>query len=478
MKELVDNALDAAETAGQQTPEVVVTDGADGVTVTDNGNGFAPEVVAGTLDFSGKVSDKLRYRTPTRGAQGNALKTVLGFAYNAGKGEPLVVESRGVRHSIVPDVDAAGAVQIAHEQARCERTEGTEVFVPYPQTDEEDTAELSDLVRHFSLFNPHARLTYRGTEEFTVGPHSEGYKKPSPGDKGCPHWYGQEDFAGLLGALQINYPDMPLSEFTGLFRGGSGKGQMVRAAVDGARVLGEVSLDGHAEVLWRTLRENVRPATVGALGPLKGHLPTAMQALYPVDAETVKHKFVKGEFEHEGTEVPFGLDVAFGFCEEEAPATDVVFGINNSPCYRNPYRTRSADYAGSWPFYKATARHVWSAYQYSDFISQFCIDTESPYYVVAVHLVCPNLRFQSYDKADLDTKPFIPALTEATYHACKAWDKATRSRVWRENRERGYSVGRGSYYDRSLTRSKGESLKDIVFDVLGEAVERAEGGEG
>ncbi|HHY96253.1 MAG TPA: hypothetical protein GX513_14785 [Firmicutes bacterium] len=55
MKELVDNALDAAETAGV-TPEIVVAVDDDGtvwrISVADNGPGTRPEVVRRVLDFS------------------------------------------------------------------------------------------------------------------------------------------------------------------------------------------------------------------------------------------------------------------------------------------------------------------------------------------------------------------------------------------------------------------------------------------
>jgi DNA topoisomerase-6 subunit B len=76
IKELVDNALDACETAGV-APEVEVTICAAGdvtlLTVADNGAGIAPDVVERVLDFATLTSDKALYRSPARGAQGNAL---------------------------------------------------------------------------------------------------------------------------------------------------------------------------------------------------------------------------------------------------------------------------------------------------------------------------------------------------------------------------------------------------------------------
>ena len=76
VKEPLDNALDACEEQGI-APEVAVTVDEDGITVADNGIGIAPETVDRMLDFSIRVSSREAYCAPDRGAQGNALKTIV-----------------------------------------------------------------------------------------------------------------------------------------------------------------------------------------------------------------------------------------------------------------------------------------------------------------------------------------------------------------------------------------------------------------
>src|SRR5205809_6649972 len=81
LKELVDNGLDAAETAGVApaiTLEVQRPRDQILLTVQDNGPGLNPAVLTRQLDFTTRTSDKVAYRSPTRGAQGNALKTIIG----------------------------------------------------------------------------------------------------------------------------------------------------------------------------------------------------------------------------------------------------------------------------------------------------------------------------------------------------------------------------------------------------------------
>src|SRR5262249_8878102 len=80
LKELVDNAVDACVTAGR-APEIEIVAELDDdqiqLSVSDNGNGLPPETLSRILNFNTRTSDKAAYRTPTRGAQGNAFKTIV-----------------------------------------------------------------------------------------------------------------------------------------------------------------------------------------------------------------------------------------------------------------------------------------------------------------------------------------------------------------------------------------------------------------
>jgi DNA topoisomerase VI subunit B len=133
VKELVDNALDAAEEA-QIAPEITVCVDENGITVTDNGPGLPAEVVEGVLDFSVRVSSREAYVAPDRGAQGHALKTLLAMPFaldgNAGQVE---VEARGVRHVITFAVHAIRPVpDIRHERREGLVKTGTRVTVCWP----------------------------------------------------------------------------------------------------------------------------------------------------------------------------------------------------------------------------------------------------------------------------------------------------------------------------------------------------------
>jgi hypothetical protein len=101
-RQLVDN-----EEAGI-APVIEISVSLDGIVVADNVLGIAPGTVADILDYSCHVSSREAYVSPTRGAQGNALKTILAMAFvlDGELGETTIESQRAGRLSdqIVGDV--------------------------------------------------------------------------------------------------------------------------------------------------------------------------------------------------------------------------------------------------------------------------------------------------------------------------------------------------------------------------------------
>jgi DNA topoisomerase VI subunit B len=177
LKELIDNSLDACETAGV-APAVIATvdkeDGAIRICVSDNGPGIPSEVVRKVLDYNIRVSDKAAYRSPTRGAQGNALKTIIGIPYALGSREPITIVAReGLEHVIKPSIDLAGNVRIGHEERSGQSPWGGGSTVDVevcPGWDAEHPSmehmvqDFDPLhwIRSFAIFNPHATFYYQG----------------------------------------------------------------------------------------------------------------------------------------------------------------------------------------------------------------------------------------------------------------------------------------------------------------------------
>jgi DNA topoisomerase VI subunit B len=114
VKELIDNAIDAAEGANVAPVVEVAVKGDGSIVVVDGGPGMPPELVANLVDYSKRTSSRAAYVSATRGAQGNAMQTLIAmpFALDGSSGETLI-ESCGVRHRIIFTVDRSGRFRLS-----------------------------------------------------------------------------------------------------------------------------------------------------------------------------------------------------------------------------------------------------------------------------------------------------------------------------------------------------------------------------
>src|SRR5262249_12116043 len=116
LKELMDNALDACEES--EVAPVIWIDVKDGsITIQDNAGGIDPATVESILDYAVRISSREAYVSPTRGAQGNALKTILAMAFvlqrevidednrEVEAAGVTIIETRGLKHRIEFSVD-------------------------------------------------------------------------------------------------------------------------------------------------------------------------------------------------------------------------------------------------------------------------------------------------------------------------------------------------------------------------------------
>ncbi len=136
VKELLDNALDACEDTGEP-PEITIKVDPGGITVVDNGPGIPASTVEGVLDFTIRVSSREAYVSPTRGAQGNALKTIIAMPFVLdGEQGRVEIEARGVHHDIRAGVDRIRQAPVMHyEPTPTEIVKsGTSVKIHWPDS--------------------------------------------------------------------------------------------------------------------------------------------------------------------------------------------------------------------------------------------------------------------------------------------------------------------------------------------------------
>lgn len=506
LKELVDNALDACETAAV-TPEVRIRLEGDGVNlrivVADNGPGLLPEVLERILHLDTLTSDKANYRSPTRGLQGNAWKTILGIPYAlAGeRAAPILVEAHGRRHSISVTVTPANEVRFRHEEPEAPPAPGTRVTVTIPAAGQE--INLRAMAHAYRVFNPHAiiraaaarRATYprafvqiarsrrvehanrRRPSRPEMYESATDWRKWLPTDPTSAHWYSVPDLErlifGHIAAARRGARDLPLGEFVRQFAGlsRSAKVKAVLAALPGTRHLSDLEAQrDRIPVLLRLMREQERrppkPEALGIIG--KDNLLRGMASVLPVRSGLAWYKSQKGTADG----VPFVIEAALAEVDVaavpdgEAPCRLLV-GVNWSPAYGDPFATTHFGWQERGHSRTANGLH--------DLLAELRADpdpeTSNGQVVVAVHLAWPTPIHTDKGKARLELpRPLADALCAAVRGACQVHaDLAKRDEKDAEHaaRERD-RLARGA----KATRT---TLREAVFDVMATAFAKASG---
>ena len=250
VKELLDNALDAAEEAGIAPTIVLSVSTKSGtITIEDNGPGISEKTIRSICDYSIRVSSREAYVSPTRGAQGNALKTLLAMGYvldqerlvhcNADAADAVgqtVIETCGVAHTILFAVDhVTNEPHITHTTAPSSIAVGTRLTIQWPSrlshgNDPLQEAEdrFKELAKAYVWFNPHLTLlgVWDGVDFVNVETTNPNWTKWRPSDPTSPHWYTPARLQRYLSAhvARDRYlgQDRPVREFIAEFRGLSG----------------------------------------------------------------------------------------------------------------------------------------------------------------------------------------------------------------------------------------------------------------
>ena len=224
LKETIDNALDACEES-DISPEIRVH--AAGMTVTDNGPGLPVETLHAALDFSVRASSRGMYVAPDRGAQGNALMTLLSMPYVLDPEQSkFLLTAEGVRHAIVCRADPISQrVQVEHRPAAVDDEPGTAVRIcwspradadgavvwPFADMDPEAVGTVwspspkdmcLSLLRGYTLFNPHLTLAVDWFgETLAVEATDPQWSKWKPHQRTSAHWYAPRHLERLIAAL-------------------------------------------------------------------------------------------------------------------------------------------------------------------------------------------------------------------------------------------------------------------------------------
>jgi DNA topoisomerase VI subunit B len=364
-KEVMDNALDAAEEA-EVAPviEVIVDPGS--IIIQDNAGGIDSETVESILDYSIRVSSREAYVSPTRGAQGNALKTILAMGYvldrkigsDATAAGLTIIETRGIRHQIEFRVDHINnQPKIIHTTAKSPVTVGTRLTIKWPPKHDllqYAGKDFRQLIESYVWFNPHLTLrgVWFGQEFFNVKATNPNWEKWRPRNP-SPHWYDESRLQRYLAAHVARDRDLgqhrTVRSFISEFRGLSGTAVQRKVLAEVgcshqslAQFFGvdQVNRTGITKLL-AAMRRYSKPVAPKHLGVIGGeHLKQRFLAAGG-NIETFKYQYRKG-MTPDG--IPYVIEFAFGLHQSGLSRDGVnvvrkfVTGANWSAAIHNPFR--------------------------------------------------------------------------------------------------------------------------------------------
>jgi hypothetical protein len=430
LKELMDNAMDACENASV-APEIKVTLRNEAkffiISVDDNGPGIKPEVVTRILNFLTRTSDKEAYVSPTRGAQGNALKTIFAIPYVLSTDNPPYgiseIESCGIHHTVRVKLDAIKQEpKIEHEQAEIVKKPGCKVTTRLENRSILENFEKErflQILEDYHLFNPHLTLTFesnlqeRGEDKLigasVAGAGSEptyvnirrhykttdpSWQKWRPSDFTSPLWYSPDDLKKLIlshvALAQDGGKDFTLREFVSQFRGltSTSKQKEVTSRLPKIKRLSDFVTNGDANtdligqllLHMQSLTKPVPPEKLGVIG--EDHFKKVF------GGKDLKYSRKMGT----DNGIPFVVEVAYAL-DDTLEGVKFHFGLNFAPAGSDPLQ----DYRLS----RETKRETFEGHGIKGLCAQYKVSSWDKVHVVC-HMTYPRFRFKDRGKTILE----------------------------------------------------------------------------
>jgi DNA topoisomerase VI subunit B len=432
LKELVDNALDSCtknpviDIGFRKRANQFLT-----LTVEDNGKGIKEEDLETIFDFDSFSSTKFYYKLPTRGALGNAFKCIVGLPYAVSSElhiavpQPLVsIHSTNRKHSISLDVDRAKqSLECRIQSCKYGKRNGTKISVNIPRLEEDwgIKKQYLDMIISYAVFNPNSIFRFIDMSKESKKLEFSSVSKKSRGFDGdsSVHWYTFAQFEQLVEALlrsiQAGEKDITLTQFIKHFKGLTSDDKVTlilnELADQNLKYISELA--DKENIIKRLFEQMMKystdpsPNVLGKIG--KKEIFDRIQVMYGPIAKQ-KYKISSGVF-HEGEpSIPFVLEVALAVLQGNC-GLQLHTGINHSPCLKNPFE----GYTIAWgddlgKEHKADILH--------GLLKQYEIDDDQPV-VIVIHLVCPNIEYESYGKGKVNIKPFVKALGQTLTGVCR-----------------------------------------------------------
>ncbi|TCQ80248.1 histidine kinase/DNA gyrase B/HSP90-like ATPase [Ochrobactrum sp. BH3] len=292
IKELVDNALDAA------TKAILTMVDVDTFVVEDNGAGIDPAKVPTMFSVTRPMMSTKLIRRPTRGMVGNGNRVVAGSAFASGGG--LIVESHGVHQELSFDRQSGETVVV--NRADSEVIEGTRITIRFGAALPRD---------HYATVWGDTAIRLAGYSAKPMLTH--------------PDWYSQASFDELIGAARGSAQD--LADLFGVDLCHAVDNQIKQDEfADGNRDIGHADTVEIEQDEFHSGQRDIRSLTLETLKSLAPKAPALVPI--PETAASGAYKIENIQANVAGANVPAIVQV---WAASQADSTRITLIINRTP---------------------------------------------------------------------------------------------------------------------------------------------------
>jgi hypothetical protein len=455
VKELIDNALDADEALWRddpaQPPRVRIR--MEYIKVPERRSQQLFIQVSNLAEFPVKqiedifatqwyTSRKAFIKGLTRGALGNALKTLLGIPYalrNRLAGDwnpdlkPLSIVCNGTEYLPRYLVDStAQTIRLECETKESKPVEGTVISIGLDHFEQEmprTLAQVELLAQQFHLCNPHAEFHWtveiegqEWTDEYAPDPDwADKFRGIAP-----VQWYSPTAFQDLLGALyRKRFCDDEAGKlsveairrcFVG-FDGGSteaSQGQQTAARIVetlGQNNLTKADIEGPvATRLYQVLcrySPRIDSTQLGRVG--LEHVSAVLSRALPVEGD-VLYEIVTDVGDDPNT--PFVIEAAVARLKDGK--RQIWTGINFAPTYGDPFLRR---------WLRAPVQPDEPVLGLRGLLDAYGVLEDTPV-ILFLHLICPNVEHNEFSKTEINHLPFKQMLGDLLHRLLEALRRA------------------------------------------------------
>lgn len=439
VKELIDNALDADEALWQKDhnlhPRVEIwmeyipipaRRSQQLFVQVGNRTAFPVEQIADIFATQWYTSRKAFHKGLTRGALGNALKTLLGIPYAlrqrvAGDWQPelkpLSILCGGQEFLPRYEIDAtAQTIQaVCDAKGTNRKVTGTVIQVGLDHFEQEQPrtlTQLQQLTEQYHLCNPHVEFQWAielGDEEWakTYAANS-GWNEKFQGLAPV-QWYPPSTFQEVLGALYRRQnknqtgEQLPVKTVSQYFAGFD-TDQAPSAVAPISEAFGQVSLtatDIESPVttrLYEILCRHSLPIPSIQLGYLGAeHVKIAITQALPLEAEIFYERMTDAG---DDPNVPFVIEGAIA--RLKAGRREIWTALNFSPTYSDPFFRR---------WLRAPIQPDEPVMGLRGMLDAYGLVEDEPV-LLFLHVICPNIEHHEFSKTEINHLPFKQVLGE------------------------------------------------------------------